>query len=159
MKTVSTMLLLATVAGVAFMDPVGANAPGHGPTGANTGVAPSHGPRWGTDPALRTGMSVIREALVAKLPGIRAGTLQPGEYRALGATIAARVRTILAECTLAPAADADLHPIVAALIVAADAMQGPQATAAAAGARDAVSAVNRYGQVFDDPGWLPLGSD
>jgi hypothetical protein len=101
-------------------------------------------------------MAAIREVLSARLPAIRAGTLRPGEYQALGAVIGAHVRTIFSECRLPPAPDEELHPILAALIVAVDAMQGSQATASAAAAREAVTAVNRYGQIFDDPGWRPL---
>ena len=154
MKIVQPMLLF--VAAAALAGPVSEDPPNHVAAGAKAGVAPGQGHRWATDPALRTGMGAIREALSAGLPAIRAGTMRPDEYRALSAAIGARVRTIIAECKLPPAADAELHPILAALIVAANGMQGSQATASAAAAREAVSAVNRYGQIFEDPSWRPL---
>ncbi len=152
----TTLMFFATTA---IAGPVGGDAPGQVAASAGVAVAPRPGHKWGTDPALRTGMSAIRAALAARLPAIRTGSLQPGDYQALGATIGARVRTILAECTLPPAADAQLHPILAALLVAAGALQGADASASSAATRDAVAAVNRYGQIFDDPGWQPLGTD
>ncbi len=157
MKVIGTTLILIATAAIA--GPVGAAAADHEVAGPSATDAPRPGQKWGTDAALRTGMGAIREALAARLPAARAGTLPPGDYRALGATIGARVRTIFAECTLPPAADAQLHPILAALLAAANAMQASQASASAAAARDAVAAVNRYGQIFDDPGWRPLETD
>lgn len=157
MKTIWSTFLL--IAGVAVAGSAGGEVPNHVAAAANAGVAPSQGHKWATDPALRTGMSAIRGALASRLPAIRAGTLPRSEFQALGATIGARVKTILAECTLAPEADAQLHPILAALLVAANAMQGSEATASAPAAREAAAAVNRYGQIFDDPGWRPLDSD
>jgi len=158
MQAFRTLLLLATAGGVVFAGPAGGEAPDDVAASASGSAVASHGHKWGTDPALRTGMRAIRAALAAKRAAIHAGTLQPREYQSLGATIAAHVKTILAECTLVPAADADLHPILAALIVAATAMQGPEATTTAARAEEAVAALNRYGQLFDDHGWRPLDS-
>jgi hypothetical protein len=102
--------------------------------------------RNGRDPR-----GVVRQAAA-----IRGGTLRLGEYQFPSAAVSARVRTILAMCKLPPAANAELHPILAALYVAANGMRGSQSTASAAAAREAVAALNRYGQIFDDPGWQPF---
>jgi hypothetical protein len=44
----------------------------------------------------------------------------------------------------------------AADALGADAMQGKSKTKPAAGAVQAVRAVNQYGKYFDHPGWKPL---
>ena len=115
-----------------------------------------HGKKWATDEPLRANMTAIRAALSEKKAAIHHGTLAPDDYKALGTTIEAKVATIVAECKLAPAADANLHVVVAELLAAADTMQGKSSTTPAAGASQAVQAVNRYGKYFDHPGWKAL---
>ena len=87
-------------------------------------LAFDHGKKWATDEPLRKNMSEIRAVLAAKQVGIHKGTLAPEDYKTLGTLVEARVATIVAECKLEPAADANLHLIVAELIAGADAMQG-----------------------------------
>jgi hypothetical protein len=115
-----------------------------------------HGKKWATDAPLRKSMLEIRTALAARQEAIHKGTLTPADYRGLGAAIEAQVATIVAECKLEPAADANLHVIVAELVAGADAMQGKSTTRPAKGAVQAVQAVNRYGEYFDHPGWKAL---
>ncbi|HNC52098.1 MAG TPA: hypothetical protein PLO14_07650 [Accumulibacter sp.] len=115
-----------------------------------------HGVKWKTDQPLRKGMGEIRKVLAAKLEGIHKSTLTAAEYQALGATIDTQVATIVAECKLERAADANLHLIVGELVSSAETMQGKSANKPATGAVRAVEAVNRYGQYFSDPGWKPL---
>jgi hypothetical protein len=67
-----------------------------------------------------------------------------------------QVATIVAQCKLDPAADANLHLIIAELVAGADAMQGKSATAPAAGATQVLRALNQYGTYFNHPGWNPL---
>jgi len=105
---------------------------------------------------LRKGMDALRAAFAARLAAIHAGTLPPGDYAALGATIEAEVATIVAECQLEPKADAVLHVIVAELLAAADILQGRAPGTPAAGAHRAVTALNDYGRTFDHPQWQPL---
>ena len=115
-----------------------------------------HGKKWATDEPLRKNMGDIRTALDAKKDGIHKNTLTPDDYKALGTLVEARVATIVAECKLAPAADANLHLIVAELVAGAEAMQGKSATKPTAGAIQTVRAVNQYGRYFNHPGWKPL---
>lgn len=128
----------------------------HHTAGETNKLSLDHGKKWATDQPLREGMTAIRTALAEKHGGIHRGTLTSREYQALGATIEARVATIIAQCKLEPAADANLHVIVAELLAAADAMQGKSPTPPAAGALQAVQAANRYGKYFEHPGWKPL---
>jgi hypothetical protein len=154
MRLAVTVLSLAASFVVGLAGPAAGHEPEHLATGSPATPALNHGHKWPTDAPLRRGMAAIRGALVARLPAIDAGTLSASEYRVLGARIDAQLTTIIAECTLAPAADANLHLILADLIVAAHAMQDP--ARAAAGAQDAVRAADRYGEYFDDEGWRAL---
>lgn len=129
----------------------------HGSAVKPTKLVLNQGKKWATDEPLRKNMSAIRTALAAKHYAIEKGALKPDEYKALGKLVEARVATIVAECKLAPAADANLHHIVADLIASADAMQGKSATKPAMGAARTIRSVNTYGQYFDHPGWKPLG--
>ncbi|WP_291986166.1 hypothetical protein [Candidatus Accumulibacter sp. ACC007] len=115
-----------------------------------------HGKKWATDEPLRKNMSEIRAALAAKAAAIHKGTLTPEDYKALGALVQAHVANIVTECKLEPAADENLHLIVAELSAGADAMQGKAKVAPAAGAVQTVGAVNQYGRYFKHPGWKPM---
>lgn len=115
------------------------------------------GRKWATDAPLRTNMAEICAALAASHAGIHKGTLTAADYKAIGVLVEARVARIVAECKLPPAADANLHLIVADLVAAADAMQGKTAETPGKGAVRAVRALNDYGRHFDHPGWQPVG--
>ena len=125
-------------------------------TGEPTKLVLDHGKKWPTDEPLRKGMTEVREALAAKHEAIHTGKLAPADYKALGATVETQVASIVAQCKLEPAADANLHLIIAELLAGADAMQGKSKTTPAAGAAQVVRAVNQYGRYFNHPGWKPL---
>lgn len=116
-----------------------------------------HGRKWSTDAPLREGMAAIRAALAARHEAIHQGTLSVADFQALGATVETRVAAIVASCRLEPAADANLHLIIAELLAGAAAMQGRADAAPAAGAARAVQALDDYGRYFDHPGWQPPG--
>lgn len=147
--------LVAALALVAGLPAFAADSHQHA-AGEAAKLALDHGKKWATDAPLRKAMGELRAALAAKHGAIHKGTLAPADYKALGTTIEAKVATIVAECKLEPAADANLHIVVAELIAAADALQGKSKTAPAAGAGLAVQAANRYGEFFDHPGWKAL---
>ncbi|HEY3459182.1 MAG TPA: hypothetical protein VGL52_00030 [Casimicrobiaceae bacterium] len=115
------------------------------------------GKRWQTDAPLRKHMTDLRASFAKDLGRIHDGTLPPADYAKLGATVEAKVASIINDCKLPPAADAQLHLIVADLIAGADVMQGKAAGAPAAGAHTVVTALNHYAQYFDHPGFKPLG--
>lgn len=159
MKTRHTLVAAALVAAFALGAgaPTFAADPHQHAAGEPTKLVLDHGKKWATDEPLRKNMTDIRAALAAKEVGIHKGTLTPDDYKALGTTVEAHVATIVAECKLVPAADANLHLVVAELLAAADAMQGRAKTKPAAGAVQAVRAVNQYGRYFNHPGWKPMG--
>ena len=115
-----------------------------------------HGKKWATDEPLRRNMSEIRAALAAKATAIHHGTLTADDYKALGSLVETHVANIVTECKLDPAADENLHLIVAELTTGADAMQGKSKATPAAGAAQTVGAVNQYGRYFQHPGWKPI---
>ena len=146
--------LLATALAATFA--LGSAAPAfaadthHHAAGEPAKLMLDHGKKWTSDAPLRKNMAEVRAALAAKQTGIHKGTLSPDDYKALGVLVEARVATIVAECKLEPAADANLHLIVADLVAGADAMQGKSKLAPAAGAVQTVRALNAYGRHF---GW------
>lgn len=154
-----TMLVTALVAAFALSasaPAVAADVHQH-VAGEPTKLSLNHGKKWPTDEPLRKNMGEIRAALYTKVEAIHKGTLAADDYQALGSLIEERVATIVAECKLEPAADANLHLVVAELLAAADAMQSKfKTTTPAAGAAQTVRAVNQYGRYFNDPSWKPL---
>jgi hypothetical protein len=84
-------------------------------SGAPTKLMLDHGKKWATDEPLRRNMSEIRTALVAKATAIHHATLTADDYKALGSLVEAHVAKIVTECKLDPAADENLHLIVAEL--------------------------------------------
>ena len=154
--------ILFTVALVAALGlgagaPVFAAEPHQHAAGEPAKLTLDHGRKWPTDEPLRRNMAEIRKALAASHTGIHTGTMTPAGYSALGALVEARVASIVSECKLEPAADANLHLIVAQLIAGADVMKAKSKIAPATGAEQVVRAVNDYGRYFDHPGWKPLG--
>lgn len=158
MKIRPTLLVAALVGVFALAggSPALATEPHQHAASETTKLVLDHGKKWATDAPLRKGMTEIRTVLAAKQEGIHKRTLTPADYKTLGTSVEARVANIVAECKLEPAADANLHLIVAELIAGADAMQGKSTTLPAIGAVLTVQAVNRYGQYFDHPGWKTL---
>jgi hypothetical protein len=151
------VLASAIVAGVALAASAAPPAADpHQHAAAPAKLTLDHGKRWATDPPLREGMSAIRSALAPKLAAVHKGTLTAAEYRSLGATVESQVAEIVAKCKLEPAADANLHLIVADLVAGADAMQGKSPRTPAAGAQQVARALDQYGRYFDHPGWKPL---
>jgi hypothetical protein len=114
-----------------------------------------HGSKWATDAPLRKYMNEIRAALAAKAEAMHQGALLPDDYQALGSLIEARIFSIVSECELEPAADANFHLIVAELLDNAATMQGKSQAVPGSGADRALRAVNEYGQFFNHPGWQP----
>jgi hypothetical protein len=154
-RTIMTTLVAAALAIGGGPAALAADIHAHA-TGTPAKLALDHGRKWATDEPLRRHMSSIRQLVEPRLAPIHAGTLAAADYRALGAAIEGEVAGIVAECKLAPDADAMLHLIVADLVAGADVMQGKAAGKPAAGAHTVVTAANAYGRYFDHAGWKPL---
>lgn len=123
---------------------------------ASQAASPLPARRWATDPALREGMARIRDA-VALLPHYAHGHMSRAQLTGLASGIEGDVASIVSSCKLAPEADAQLHPIIAALIKGAQALKAdPPDLDAATGTIDAAFA--DYARRFDDPGFATPGA-
>lgn len=149
-------LLAAAIAAVVSTAPLAAEHAHHGHDAPAT-LTLDHGKKWPTDGPLRQGMSGVRGAVAQVLAAIHAETAKPRQYRELGRTVRKDVAYIVANCRLAPEADAMLHLVIAELLAGADAMEG-KATGVTprAGAIRVTQALDDYGRHFDHPGWQPL---
>jgi hypothetical protein len=117
------------------------------------GLHLNQGRKWATDVALREGMTNIR-ALVA--PAVH-GTMGKAEYAALASRVEMEVGNIVANCKLAPEADAVLHVVISEVTGGADTMAGRSpGTPPSKGLLQVAAAVNDYGRYFDHPGWKAI---
>lgn len=114
------------------------------------------GRKWPTDPSLRTGMAAIQAAFDADHAAIHAETQTDAQYATLAGRIEAQVQAIVANCKLPPAADANLHYLIADLLQGASLMRAQDpARSRHDGAALVHGALLAYGNYFDDPGWTP----
>ncbi len=112
--------------------------------------------KWPTDASLRDGMSAIRAAFDGDHPAIHAGTETDAQYEALAERIESQVNSIVANCKLPPAADANLHYVIADLSQGVSLLRGRDPTRTRHdGAALVHNALTAYGNYFDDPGWKP----
>lgn len=112
------------------------------------------GKQWATDAPLRGGMAAIRKAFDADHPAIHTGEETDAQYEVLAGKIEAQVNDIVRNCHLAPAADANLHFVIADLLQGVNLMRGTNpARSRHDGAALVHGALIAYGQYFEDPGW------
>lgn len=112
------------------------------------------GRKWATDASLRKGMAAIHAAFEADHPAIHAGTETDAQYDALAALIETEVNSIVANCKLPPAADANLHYVIADLLQGVALMRGTDAAKSRHdGAARVHDALHAYPKYFDDPDW------
>jgi hypothetical protein len=112
------------------------------------------GKKWPTDPSLRSGMAAIQAAFDADHPAIHAGQETDAQYAALAGKIEAQVQGIVANCKLPPAADANLHYVIADLLQGVSLMRGEDPKRSRHdGAALVHGALTAYPKYFDDPGW------
>ena len=112
--------------------------------------------KWPTDESLRAGMAAIHAAFQADHPAIHAGTETDAQYTALAGRIESEVNSIVANCKLPAAADANLHYLIADLLAGVGLMRGQDpARTRHDGAALVHGALRAYGKYFDDPDWKP----
>lgn len=110
------------------------------------------GRKWHTDEPLRAGMGAVHAAFEAERAAIDAGSASDAHYDALAGRIDAPVQDIVRNCKLPPAADANLHFIVADLMRGVHEMRGGDpARTRHDGAALVHGALDAYGNFFDDP--------
>ncbi|MCC6219603.1 MAG: hypothetical protein IT505_08890 [Aquabacterium sp.] len=128
------------------------NAHDHGHGASTAALQLNAGQKWATDAPLRAGVGEISRAMAASLPAIHANKMSAKAYSRLAKQVQGAVAQIVAQCKLPPAADAQLHIVIADLLVGADQMAGKVKEASRVdGAVKVIGALNAYGQHFDDP--------
>lgn len=126
----------------------------HGPAAGEVKLVLNQGQKWPTDAPLRQGMDNIRGALARDVNAIHANKATPKQYQALAAKVTGEVAGIVQNCKLEPAADEQLHLVIAELMAGAEAMEGKvQGETRRAGAERVANALNAYGEHFDHAGW------
>ena len=126
----------------------------HGPAAGEAKLVLNQGQKWTTDAPLRQGMDNIRGALAKNVKAIHADKATPKQYDALAAKVTGEVAGIVQNCKLEPAADEQLHLVIAELMAGAEAMEGKvKGETRRAGAEKIARALVAYGEHFDHAGW------
>ena len=150
---------LALAVALAFAGPAayGQAAHDHGHAAGEAKLVLNQGQKWTTDAPLRQGMENIRGALAKEVKAIDANKVTPKQYEALAAKVTGEVASIVQNCKLEPAADEQLHIVIAELMAGAEAMEGTvKGETRRAGAERIAKALNAYGEHFDHAGWKSL---
>jgi len=157
-RSLPVALALALMAGVSAAPALAAPAAhSHEAATAPHKLSLDQGRKWATDAPLREGMSRIRGLVAAQLAAAHAGKLDEAGYRELATQVETQVGAIVAQCKLAPRADAMLHLVIAELGEGSDAMAGkPGKLRPEQGLLKTAQAVNAYGSHFAHPGFKPL---
>lgn len=130
------------------------NAHDHGHEAHGATLQLNAGKKWETDAALRKAMGEIRQSMAASLHAIHENKLSSKAYGGLAKQVEGAVGEIVANCKLPPAADAQLHIVVADLLAGAEQMAGKAKRMD--GAVKVIGALDNYGKFFDDPGFQPI---
>jgi hypothetical protein len=150
---------LAVAVALVFAGPAayGQAAHDHGQAAGEVKLVLNQGQKWTTDAPLRQGMDNIRGALAKDVNAIHADKATPKQYEALAAKVTGEVAGIVQNCKLEPAADEQLHLVIAELMAGAEAMEGKvKGETRRAGAERVAKALNAYGEHFDHAGWKRL---
>jgi len=107
---------------------------------------------WETDAPLRRGMTEIRVASAMLAPAYGARQMSAAQGQQLSEALRGSVATMIAQCQLAPAADANLHIILGQILAAASALESDPLSAQ--GLPAITAALADYGHYFNHPGWL-----
>jgi hypothetical protein len=144
-----SVVATATLA-LALCAPSLARTPAHAVVVAPAAGTAAPATRWEPDAALSDGMGRLRREVIG-LEHYQHGHIGPGQAVVLAGDITRDVGFVVSHCTLAPDADAALHPILAELMRGARAIQADPADLSAIAPMRI--ALQRYPVLFDDPEW------
>jgi hypothetical protein len=158
MSTRLVIVCLYLIAGISVgFTAIAWSAEGHSHDGhakSSSGIVLNDGKLWQTDAPLRKGMDGIRYDMEAALPRIHNATLSREHYATLVKRVRGHIEDMVKNCKLSPAADAQLHGLLAEIVAGADAMESE--TSQLSGAVKIIQALNAYGHHFEHPGWKPV---
>ena len=142
-KTAIAIAIALSFAGPAAY---GQAAHDHGHAAEEAKLVLNQGKKWPTDAPLRQGMENIRAALGGGM-----------KYGALATKVNTEVAGIVQNCKLEPAADAQLHLVIAEVLAGVEAMEGKvKGETRREGAEKVARALQAYGEHFDHAGWKHL---
>lgn len=121
---------------------------GHGAGGGLSKLQLNNGQKWQTDAVLRQGMAKVRDHMAVAVPRIHAGQFDDAAYATLAADLVGAVTEVMKGCKLPPAADEQLHYVLAEIFVGTDQMKKPGDRHA--GAVKVLQALAAYPKFFDD---------
>lgn len=152
----SSLALLLAIALSSPLAALAADAHDHGKSAPHK-LELNAGKKWGTDDALRQGMSTIHASVAQTLPAAHSGKATAADYNAFGKDVTAQISYIVENCKLDPAADEQLHIIVADLMSGVEAAEGKEGEKKrASGVVKVAEAANAYGKHFDHAGWKAI---
>lgn len=151
----AALTVLSLAAAGPSLAATGAHDHDHGTASATLQL--NAGKKWETDAPLRAAMGEIRQLMASSLHAIHENKMSAKAYDGLAKKVEAGVGEIVAKCKLPPAADAQLHIVVADLLTGAEQMAGKVKQAKRMdGAVKVIGALDNYGKYFDDAGFRPL---
>lgn len=124
---------------------------GHPPHGGHAALLAPDGQKWPTDASLRDGMARIQNAVQHAQANNSAAPLGATEALQLRNATHAAIAYMVDNCALPAQADAALHLLLAELIKGTDALAHVELYGA--GLDYIATALQRYGEAFDDPDW------
>ncbi|RUO44146.1 hypothetical protein CWE15_02980 [Aliidiomarina taiwanensis] len=83
----------------------------------------NNGKKWETDAPLRQSMATVSQNVSAVLADIHNHSLNAAGYKTLAGQVNEQIAYIFANCELEPAADAQLHIVIARMMVSAQTME------------------------------------
>lgn len=153
-KTIRVALLSAALALAGTSGVMAADAAHSHDAESSAQLELNHGKKWATDAPLRQGMNNMRAAMAKALPAIHDGKLNANGYATLAGKIQSDMAYVITNCKLDPAADAQLHIVLAQLGQGVQNMKNGNDRQR--GAIMVVEALNAYGAHFDHPHWQSL---
>ena len=152
----SSLALLLAIALSSPLAALAADAHDHGNSAPHK-LELNAGKKWGTDDALRQGMSTIHASVAQTLPAAHSGKATAADYNAFGKDVTAQISYIVENCKLDPKADEQLHIIVADIMNGVEAAEGKEGEKKrASGVVKVAEAANAYGKHFDHAGWKAI---
>ncbi len=113
--------------------------------------------KFESDAPLRSHMKTIRKDLQSRMNEVHSGKFTAKDYQTLASKIDRSIQNIFKDCKLKADADAALHVILSEMMAGSSAMKtGPTSKDRAQGFIKVAKGLEKYGEVFIDPGWTPL---
>ncbi len=147
MKSLLLMVVLLASAGTAYGHEAKAVRAAPAESASSAEQATTAARRWHADAPLQAGMARVRTASDA-LAHLQHGHLDARQVRALADEVTEAVNDMFANCKLDPAPDAALHPLLARMLAASQALrEHPTDFIPVFQVRDVLA---RYSELFDE---------